>query len=179
MYYSWCFLSSFMSSSSFMAVLMSPWTLSLPLVKAAIGRSSPWNMSRRSRSLIFRVTSGSRHKDPSPAAPLPKVQREIDRFHFFMFSYTHLAPSKNSIIMTFITLAQIHIVTALLSISWADVKLITGPNLADQRLREEQLDFAEQLFNTTWCGSDRLGSTAELIRKCYAVLWRKRWRLQH
>lgn len=65
-----------MSSSSFIAVLMSPWTLSLPLVYAANGLSTPWNMARRSQSLILRVTSGSRHKDPAPAAPLPTEHTE-------------------------------------------------------------------------------------------------------
>ncbi len=72
-----------------------------------------------------------------------------------------------------ITLAQIHIVTVLLSIFRAYVKLEVGPNLADQRFREQELDHAKQLFNRTWswCGHASLRGTAELICKRYAVLW--------
>lgn len=69
-----------------------------------------------------------------------------------------------------ITLAQIHIVTLMLSIFQDYVKLEAGPNLADQRFREQKLDPAEQLFSRTWFGHNCLRGTAELICKSYAVL---------
>lgn len=70
-----------------------------------------------------------------------------------------------------ITLAQIHIVSVMLSIFWAYIKLEAGPNLADQSFRQQELDAAEKLFNRTWCDHDCLRGATELICKSYSVLW--------
>lgn len=64
-----------------------------------------------------------------------------------------------------ITLAQIHIVTVMLSILRAYVELEAGPNLADQGFREQELDPVKQFLNRHWCGHNCLGGAAKLIRK--------------